>query len=89
MYYGFYHSDGEEYAAKIIDHIEKSIIEITEFDKEIFLIAGRFKASYRISLADSIVLAQTVATGGELLTSDHHEFDAIDGKEHIRFHWIR
>ena len=89
VYYGFYHDDGKEYAEKIMDGINKSIIEITEFDKEVFPIAGRLKASYRISLADSIALAQAILTGGELLTSDHHEFDVIEGHENISFLWIR
>ena len=89
VYYGFYHDDGKEYADRIIDSIAKSIVTISEFDKEIFLIAGRLKASYRISLADSIVLAQTILLNGELVTSDHHEFDPIEGHEPIRFYWIR
>lgn len=89
VYYGFYHDDGKEYADKIMDSIAKSIVAISGFDNDIFPIAGRLKASYRISLADSIALAQTLAVGGELLTSDHHEFDAIEGKEDIRFYWIR
>ncbi len=29
------------------------------------------------------------ASLGELLTADHHEFDPIEGKEPIRFNWIR
>ena len=26
---------------------------------------------------------------GSLLTSDHHEFDGIEGRENIHFAWIR
>ncbi|MCL2147295.1 MAG: PIN domain-containing protein [Synergistaceae bacterium] len=89
VYYGFYHDDGKEYADKIMDSVVKSIVLISEFDKEIFPIAGRLKASYRISLADSIVLAQTILLDSEVLTSDHHEFDPIEGREPIHFHWIR
>ena len=89
VYYGFYHDDGKAYADKIMDSVAKSIVVISEFDKEIFPIAGRLKASYRISLADSIVLAQTLLLDGELMTSDHHEFDPIEGREPIQFHWIR
>jgi PIN domain nuclease of toxin-antitoxin system len=51
--------------------------------------ADNVMAAYKISLADSIVLAQTIVTGGALLTADHHEFDLIEGKEPIHFHWIR
>ena len=53
------------------------------------LVAMRLKASYKISLADAVALAQTSISGGELLTSDHHEFDAVEKHEDIRFHWIR
>ena len=67
----------------------KSVISISEFDKTLFPEAGRLKASYKISLADAIALAQTSISDGELLTSDHHEFDAIEKHEGIRFHWIR
>lgn len=89
VYYGFYHEKGKEYAEKVMDGIAQSIVSISEFDKEIFPVAGRLKASYKISLADSIALAQAIVTGGKLLTADHHEFDMIEGKEPIRFHWIR
>ncbi len=89
VYYGFYHGKGKEYAEKVMDSIEHSIVSISEFDKEIFPVAGRLKASYRISLADSIALAQAIVSGGELLTADHHEFDAIEGKEDVQFRWIR
>ena len=89
VYYGFFHDDGKVYADNIIDNVLKSIVVINEFDKEIFPIAGRLKASYQISLADSIVLAQTLLLNGELLTSDHHKFDTIDERETISFYWIR
>ena len=55
----------------------------------LFAEAGRLKASYKISFADSFALAQTIVSGGELLTSDRHEFEVIEGKEDIRFVWIR
>ena len=51
--------------------------------------AGRLKATYKISLADSFALAQTKISNGVLLTSDHPEFDVIENKEPIKFLWIR
>jgi PIN domain nuclease of toxin-antitoxin system len=89
VYYGYYRDSGKEYAEKIMTGVAKSIVSISEFDKGLFNEAGRLKASYRISLADSIALAQTIAVDGELLTADHHEFDVIEGKEPIQFGWIR
>ncbi len=89
VYYGFYHDKGENYAKMIMDGVMRSIVSISEFDKEVFPVAGRLKASYKISLADSIVLAQAIVSNGVLLTADHHEFDAIEGREDISFQWIR
>jgi len=89
VYYGFYRDKGKEYALNIVKQVEASSVLIAEFDREIFLEAGRLKATYKFSLADSIVVAQTIILGGSILTSDHHEFDAIDGKENLVFKWIR
>ena len=89
VYYGFYRNEGKKCAEKVLDNVAQSIVSISEFDKEVFPVAGRLKASYKISLADSIVLAQTIVSNGTLLTADHHEFDALEGREDIRFRWIR
>jgi len=89
VFYGYYRDDGKDYAENILSGVEKSLVSISEFDKGLFSEAGRLKATYKISLADSIALAQAIVLDGELLTSDHHEFDTIEGKEPIRFQWIR
>ncbi|MCL1829254.1 MAG: type II toxin-antitoxin system VapC family toxin [Oscillospiraceae bacterium] len=89
VYYSFYHAKGKEYAEKVVDAVTRSIIEISEFDRDIFPIAGRLKASYRISLADSIALGQAIVSGGELITCDHHEFDSVTDKDDACFYWIR
>jgi predicted nucleic acid-binding protein len=59
------------------------------FSDEIFLQAGRLKASYRVSLADSILIAQSIMSNAAILSSDHHELDKIEQSEQIKFHWIR
>ena len=89
VYYGFYREHGKEYALNVIENVERSPILITEFDKKIFIETGRLKALYKISLADSIVLAQAIISNGFILTSDHHEFDCIEGKENLNFIWTR
>ena len=60
-----------------------------EITDKIFTEAGRLKASYKISFADSFALAQALVSGGEFLTADHHEFETIEEREPIQFHWIR
>ena len=90
VYYDLYRSLGREKADLILSEVKKRPITINaEIADELFTQAGRLKASCKISFADSFVLAQTLVLGGELLTSDHHEFDVIEGKENIRFLWIR
>ncbi len=89
VYYGFYRDDGRAYADQILENVIRSPIKIGEFNEALFLEAGRIIATYKLSLADSIALAQASVLNGEFLTADHHEFDAIEKKETIRFHWIR
>jgi len=47
------------------------------------------KSTYRISLADSLALAESSLSGAMLITSDHHEFDVIEAAENINFNWFR
>jgi len=89
VYYGFYRDKGYEYALNIMKKVEASSVFIVEFDRDVLLEAGRLKATYKLSLADAIVLAQAILLRAALLTSDHHEFDVIEGKENIPFKWIR
>ena len=89
VYYDFYRYKGCEYANHFVKTIKCSEVQICEFDENVFTQAGRLKATYKISLADSIALAQTIIVKGSLMTCDHHEFDAIEGKEPLQFHWIR
>jgi len=90
VYYDAYRLRGKEQANLMRTEFEKLPVSINaEITDNIFEEAGRLKASYKISLADSIALAQAIILGGELLTSDHHEFDAIVGRENIRLLWIR
>ena len=69
--------------------VEVSSVIISEFNRDVFLEAGRLKATYKFSLADAIVVAQTIVLRGSILTSDHHKFDAIEDKENLAFNWIR
>ena len=90
VYYDLYRSYGEEVADKLIRNINKPPIVIhSELSDTVFKEAGRLKASYKISIADSIALGEAIVSGGQLLTSDHHEFDLIEKSEDIRFYWIR
>ena len=50
---------------------------------------GFFKTNYKISFADSFVLATAKIYAAKVVTSDHHEFDVIEKRGDVAFEWIR
>jgi predicted nucleic acid-binding protein len=90
VYYGLFREYGKERADMFFEEVKQSPITINhKISDELFMEAGRLKASHKISLADSIALAEAAISGGVLLTADHREFDAIDKDGTIKFLWIR
>ena len=90
IYYGVYREDGEEKAeATLVRIFNLPLIVVDSLGDDVFKEAGRLKAIYKISLADSIALAEAKLRKAQLLTADHHEFDPLDRKEEARFYWIR
>lgn len=87
IYYGVYHDDGEEAADETLSKIlELPIVIVDDLSDVVLKESGRLKASYSISLADSIAVAEAKARDAELVTSDHHEFEE---KGEAKFYWIR
>ena len=90
VYYDTYRSESVEKADGMLGIVARLPIYIkSEISDEVLREAGRLKAEYKISIADSVAVAETSISGGALLTSDHHEFDIIEKSENINFHWIR
>ena len=90
VYYGFRRECGKEYADAILKSIIDSVVEITDISIEVLTEAGRIKSEYRrISLADSVALAETSIRNGFLVTADHHEMDELDKLRVVSFLWIR
>ena len=90
VYYGIRRELGQELADKVLSSVRSNSIEIIEtITEDIFIEAGRLKSTYRISLADSLALAEASLSGAMLITSDHHEFDVIEEAENINFNWFR
>jgi len=90
IFYGIYREEGAERAENVLEQIAKLPIKVINTIKnKVFREAGRLKASFKISLADSIVLAEASIKKAHLITADHHEFDPIEKKEMICFSWIR
>ena len=90
VYYNIFKAEGKDNAQLFYSQMnELPITIINSISDSTFWEAGRLKATYRMSLADAIAVAESSTIKAALLTSDHHEFDVIDEKEEIEFMWIR
>jgi PIN domain nuclease of toxin-antitoxin system len=90
VYYDVYRSTDKETADNVVSELKKRPITIvSEIRDAVFAEAGRLKATYRISLADSIALAEALVSDSLLVTADHHEFESVGKHENMRFLWIR
>lgn len=88
LYYDFLRVSNRETAlTAVVDLQAVGLIIHEEVDSALWQLAGDYKASQRLSLADCFALALTNQLNGELITSDHHEFDPIQarGLASIRF----
>jgi predicted nucleic acid-binding protein len=90
VYYDVYRSADKETADNVVlELIKRPVTVVSEISDAVFAEAGRLKATYRISLADSIALAEASVSDGLLMTADHHEFESVEKHEHTQFYWIR
>ena len=91
VFYDVYKTQGEVEAKNFLHDIVNSPIRIIEtIERQAFIEAGRLKANYRISLADSIFLAEVLTNENCIgVTADHHEFDVVKEKENVNLLFIR
>jgi len=90
VYYYIYKKYNEQTALKLLKDIKTAPIKIdTEITDDIFIKAGRLKSLYKMSLADSIGLAETIINDGCFVTADHHELEIVQEKETLNIIWIR
>jgi len=90
VYYYIYKRYDENVAKNLLKDIRISPIKLdNEITDDILIKAGRLKSLYKMSLADSIGLAEAIINGGYFVTADHHELDIVEKKENLNFIWIR
>lgn len=79
VYYDFLRAKDESTAlAAIADLASMGLITRDDMDAQLWQEAGKYKATIKkISLADCFAMALANRMNGELVTSDHHEFDPI------------
>jgi predicted nucleic acid-binding protein len=90
VYYDVVKTYNEREAHNMMEIVAEMPIEIIhELNDNAFKKAGLLKAKYKISLADSIALAESITRNATLITSDHHEFETIEKQEQINIEWFR
>jgi predicted nucleic acid-binding protein len=90
VYYKIYKAYGKIEAEKLFVIMEQMPIKINDtLTDKIFKEAGRLKSEYKISLADSMAIAETITNNGSLVTADHHEIEPIEKAEEINVTWFR
>ncbi len=91
VYYDFMRAADEDTAAQTIaDLAAVGLIVRNDIDSEFWQIAARIKAIHRrVSLADCFAIALAQRLGSEVVTADHHEFDALVEKNVCNVKFIR
>jgi len=80
----------EARATQLVNDVYSQPVTVVEtLDRLLMYAAGKFKVTYRVSLADSIALALAQQLGALLVSSDHHELGPIEHDNKIKFRWIR
>ncbi len=78
VYYDAVRKDSEARAQDVLNDLQAvGIVERNDLDQAFWQEAGKLKAKGKISIADCFAITLTNRIGGSLLTSDHHELDAV------------
>ena len=78
VYYGFLRtSTGPRATQAIDDLLAAGVIERGDMGRPFWSRVGRLKAVGRISIADCFYIALAQELSGQVVTSDHHEFDPL------------
>lgn len=80
----------QETAEMLFVQMKKLPVKIHwNIDRNTIEIAGKFKINHRMSIADSFVLALAEIYNAQIISTDHHEFDAVEKNSNLKFYWLR
>jgi predicted nucleic acid-binding protein len=90
VYYDFFREDGLTAAQTAWTNTLALPLTLRRDADDAFIQrVGIIKVEERISFADGFALALAERLNIPLVTTDHHEFDAIERKGYFRFMWLR
>ena len=90
VYYHYLRVFDEAAASKAITALKNDgVIAREDLDEDFWKSVANLKARGRISLADCFCIALAQRLGGEVVTTDHHEFDALVPLNLVPIQFIR
>ena len=90
VYYDFLRRTDEPTAVSYVHALRENGLVVCEgLDETLWRDAAHLKVSHRLSVADSFAVALARRLGGELLTTDHHELDAVAAARDCSIRFIR
>ena len=90
VFYDFIRAADEPTARAAVRDIESVGVVVREdMDTEFWQDAGRYKASFKVSLADCFTIALASREKATVVTSDHREFDPIAQSNICKIRFIR
>ena len=90
VYYDFFREDGLTAAQTAwANTLALPLVLRRDADDAFIQRVGVLKVEERISFADAFALALAERLNIPLITTDHHEFDAVEQKGHFRILWLR
>jgi len=90
VYYDTLRSSNKEEAGRFLNTLKSlPITKSTNLNNNFIELIGHYKVNYKISFADCFVLALAAVKNAILISSDHHEFDAIENSTYLQLKWIR
>ena len=87
VYYDAVYVSGEEKAQELFETVaELPITILWNLDINFIKLVGKYKTSYKISFADSFVLALAEKETAIVISTDHHKFDPIEKAGELSFY---
>lgn len=83
------HKPLEEAKKLLADMYTLPITIVEKLDRPLIQLAAYYKTTYSMSVADSFALALATQLDASLVSTDHHEFDAVDKSDEVAFFWLR
>lgn len=90
VYYQIYRDQSPQDADNLLSRMKVLPIEIErEIDQDLFIKAGKIKATYKLALADAVAIGLAQKINVPLLTTDWTELEVVSQANVVKIQWMR